>query len=103
MSSRKPRVYTSAFKLQVCQQIAGGTVSQAQLCRQHRLTHSALERWYRAYREQGEEAFVKPPAREEELLRERVRELERLCGQLAVDNEVLKRALKGSRSSSATR
>ena len=46
--------------------------------------------------------FVKPPPREEELLRQRVRELERLCGQLSLDNELLKRALKGSRSANAT-
>ncbi len=103
-NTNKPRVHTAAFKLQVCQRIVSGTMSQAQICREHSLAHSVLERWYRAYKEHGEEAFAKPPPKEEHLLRERVRELERLCGQLAVDNELLKRALKRStsRSSSAT-
>ena len=102
MSSTKPRVYTPAFKLQMCQRIASGTVSQAQLIREQQLTHSVLERWYRAYREHGENAFIKPPPKEEELLRQRVRELERLCGQLSLENELLKRALKRPRSASAT-
>lgn len=102
MSATKPRLYTPAFKLQICQRIVSGTVSQAQLCRQHSLAHSVLERWYRAYREQGENAFIKPAPKEEELLRQRVGELERLCGQLSLENELLKRALKRSRSASAT-
>jgi len=99
----KPRVHTPAFKLQVCQQIAAGERSQAQLCREHSLAHSVVERWYRAYRETGESAFAAASTTEQEHSGQRVVELERLCGQLVLENELLKRALKLSRCAHARR
>lgn len=98
----KARVYTAAFKLRTCQRVAAKLEAQAQICRRENLAHSVLERWYRAYRERGENAFLTPVPQEAELLQKRVAELERMCGQLALENEVLKRAVKRSRSASAT-
>ncbi len=93
----KPRVYTPLFKLRTCRRVAAGKETQAQICRDLGLCHSVLERWCRLYRAQGEDAFVKQPPTEEALLRQRVSELERFCGQLACENEVLKRAVKRCR------
>ena len=51
----------------------------------------------------GEAAFAAPQPCETEALRRRVAELERLCGQLALENAVLKGALSGSPSRSGAR
>ncbi len=48
-------------------------------------------------------AFAQAQPSETEALRRRVAELERLCGQLALENAVLKGALSGSPSRSGTR
>jgi transposase len=101
--SLRPRVHSSAFKLHVCEQIAAGQVSQAQACREHNLAHSLIERWYRAYKDHGNLAFVRPAHDARELMERRVADLERLCGQLTLENELLKRALKASQSTNAMR
>jgi putative transposase len=98
----KARMYTPAFKLKTCQRIAAEQETQAQICRDQGLAHSVLERWYRAYRTHGENAFLRPAPREEDVLRRRLAEMERMCGQLAFENDLLKRAVKRSRSTSAT-
>ncbi len=98
----KPRIFTAAFKLRMCHLAASKQMTQARICQENNLAHSVLERWYRAYREHGENAFVPTPLRQEELLQQRVQDLERLCGRLALDNELLKRAVRRSRSASDT-
>ncbi len=51
----------------------------------------------------GEAAFTPREGSEPDGLAQRVAELERFCGQLALENAVLKKALQGAASRSDTR
>ena len=86
------RVHSREFKLTLMRQLASGEKRPAQLCREHQLAPSLLSRWQREYQEQGEAAFG---AKSDESPSQEVRiaELERFCGQLALENTLLKKAL----------
>ncbi len=76
----------------------------AQLCREHNISDSLIHTWKKHYREKGETAFkavtqVHSPreplsAEQQELLalRNKVAELKRFCGQMALENSILKKA-----------
>ncbi len=97
------RVFSREFKLSVVRQVVSGERRPAQVCREHGIGEGLLLRWRREYEARGEAAFTAHQPSEAEALRRRVAELERLCGQLALENAVLKGALGGSPSRSATR
>lgn len=86
------RTHSRDFKLSVCRQITSGERRPAQVCREHALAESLLLRWRKEYRERGEAAFGPHQAGEPAALAQRVAELERFCGQLALENAVLKKA-----------
>src|SRR5215831_3457141 len=96
------RSHAREFKLSACRQIASGEKRPAQVCREHGLAESLLLRWRKEYRERGEAAFGPHQANEPEALAQRVAELERFCGQLALENAVLKKALARTTSRSDT-
>ncbi len=96
------RTHSRDFKLSVCRQIASGERRPAQVCREHGLAESLLLRWRKEYRERGESAFGPHQASEPEALAQHVAELERFCGQLALENAVLKKALARTTSQSVT-
>ena len=97
------RVHSREFKLSVVRQVASGERRPAQVCREHGIGEGLLLRWRREYEARGEGAFAPHAPSETEALARRIAELERLCGQLALENAVLKGALGGSPSRSATR
>ncbi len=92
------RIFTREFKLDVVRQVASGTKRPAQVCREHQLGESLLARWRKEYEERGEAAFppraLDGPAAQATSAEQRVAELERLCGQLALENAALKKALQ---------
>ena len=90
------RVHSREFKLSVVRQVASGEQRPAQICREHGLAEGLLLRWRREYEARGEAAFAPHQPPEAESLERRIAELERLCGQLALENAVLKGALNGS-------
>jgi transposase len=94
------RMHTREFKLDVVRQIATGQKRPAQVCREYGLADSVLSRWRKEYQERGEAAFSPPRSTESTTQEQRIAELERFCGQLALENTVLKKALqsKGLRS-----
>ncbi len=93
------RNHTREFKLQCCRQVATGQKRPAQLCREHSLAESVLLRWRKEYEARGEEAFTeKRTSSREEALEARVAELERFCGKLSLENELLKKGLSKYRS-----
>ena len=96
------RKHTREFKLQVCRQIASGQKRPAQVCREHQLANSLLSRWRAEYAARGEQAFAAKVVDEVEALRAQVAELEQFCGQLALENKLLKKALQRSASESVT-
>lgn len=89
------KTYTREFKLQLCRQAATGEKRPAQLCREHTLAESVLLRWRKEYDARGEAAFTeRQPSSEDGALERKVAELERFCGQLALENRVLKKSLE---------
>ena len=97
------RSHTREFKLEVCRQIASGEKRPAQVCREHELASSLVARWKKEYEQYGDAAFLPGPKTEQEANERRVAELERFCGQLALENAVLKKALATVKPRSDTR
>jgi len=97
------RVHTREFKLEVCQQISRGEKRPAQICREHKVANSLLARWRKEYEQYGDGAFLPGPKTEQEASERKVAELERFCGQLALENAVVKKALETVKSRSVTR
>ncbi len=94
------RSFSREFKLAAVRQVANGEKRPAQVCREHGLAEGLLLRWRREYEARGEAAFMPHQPTEVEALERRVADLERLCGQLALENAVLKKALGNSPSRS---
>ena len=94
------RMHSREFKLDVVRQIASGQKRPAQACREYGLADSVLSRWRKEYRERGESAFQPSQSEESSTHEQRIAELERFCGQLALENQVLKKALQSGRSGS---
>ena len=100
------RNHTREFKLECCRQVATGQKRPAQICREHSLDQSVLTRWRREYQERGEEnAFlIRQPVEVSpiEALERRIADLERHCGRLSLENDLLKKLLSQLQSRSAT-
>ncbi len=96
------RTHSREFKLMVVRQIAAGEKRPAQICREHDLTESLLLRWRRDYAARGEAAFTPKDLSGPDALQQRIADLERFCGQLALENAALKKGLSGARSRSDT-
>ena len=97
------RPHSREFKLMVVRQVAGGEKRPAQICRAHNLDESVLLRWRTEYDARGEAAFTPREGAEPAGLEQRVAELERFCGQLALENAVRKKAWQSAASRSDTR
>lgn len=97
------RIHSREFKLAIVRQVANGEKRPAQICREHSLDESVLLRWRKEFDARGESAFTPPVGNESTGLAQRVAELERFCGQLALENAALKKALQGATSRSDTR
>jgi transposase-like protein len=61
-----------------------------------------LSRWRKEYQEKGEAAFQVTPSGEGTAQELKIAELERFCGQLALENQVLKKTLQSMGSKNAT-
>jgi len=97
------RVHSREFKLDVVRQIATGQKRPAQACREYGLAESVLSRWRKEYQERGEAAFQTIQSEGVTTQDQRIAELEQFCGQLALENQVLKKTLQRLESRSATR
>jgi transposase len=73
------------------------------VCREHNLSESVLLRWRKEYDARGEEAaFAEKQLSQTEALQKKIAELERFCGKLALENEILKKGLARYRSGGGT-
>lgn len=96
------RTFTREFKLAIVRQLSSGEKRPAQVCREHGLGDSVLARWRREYSERGEAAFTPHAGNgETSSLEARIADLERFCGQVALENAVLKKALQTVQSGAA--
>src|SRR5665811_2355483 len=97
------RTFSREFKLAAVRQVVVEGQRPAQVCREHGLAEGLLLRWRREYVERGETAFTPSEATSTTALERRVAELERFCGQLALENAALKKGLQTRPSPSGTR
>ncbi len=88
------RPHSREFKLTIVRQLASGEKRPAQICREHNLAASMVARWRQEYETRGEAAFSVPQLSQTQALEAKVAELERFCGQLAMENTVLKKAFQ---------
>ena len=86
------RSFSREFKLEVVRQVEDGQ-RPAQVCREHGIADGVLWRWRREYAPRGEAAFTPGALRGDAALLRRIGELERFCGQLALENAILKKGL----------
>ena len=96
------RTHSREFKLTVCRQIHSDEKRPAQICREHSLCESVLHRWRREFAQHGENAFLPAESSPTEALEQQVAQLERHCGQLSLENALLKKLLERLQSRSAT-
>lgn len=97
------RVFSREFKLAAVQQVVSGEQRPAQVCREHGIGEGLFLRWRREVAERGDAAFGPLEATSAVALERKVAELERFCGQLALENAALKKGLSALPSRSGTR
>ncbi len=97
------RTFTREFKLAAVQDVVSGAKRPAQVCREHGLAEGLLLRWRREVAERGDAAFGPPAEASAVALARKVAELERFCGQLALENAALQKGLSALPSRSGTR
>ena len=89
--SLKRRQFTKEFKLQVLREIKAGK-SAAQVAREHQVHPTMIYKWQKQQEQHGEQAF--PGNGHTTTTQEaKIAELERLIGQMTVENAFLKRVL----------
>ncbi len=59
----KRRGHSREFKLEVAHQVVTGEKRPAQICREHNLANSVLDRWRKEYEQRGEAVFTENVAR----------------------------------------
>lgn len=93
------RTFTVEFKRKVVGELERKEKTIAQLCREHQLADSQIHKWRNLFGTVGREARAgsaksDPGATEIQALQRKVAELERLCGQMALENAYLKNVLE---------
>src|SRR5579885_2900669 len=96
-----PPKYSADFKRATVEDVLAGEKRISQICRERGVDQKTLRRWRQDYEQKGPDAWT-TPASGEGSTDEKVAQLERLIGQLTVENSVLKKALQHARSLSRT-
>ena len=94
---RNQRSFSLEIKRQVVEELLSGQSGAAQLCRRHNISSSLLYYWKKQY---SLGKFNNEPI-EEAALKDRIDQLEKLVGKLALENEFLKKGLQNSLNQSA--
>jgi transposase-like protein len=83
---------TPKEKLQIVLEGLRGETNITELCRRHGITTAMFYKWKDLFLRKGEEIFSNQGNfSSERILKERIRELERIIGRLTVENEILKK------------
>lgn len=90
--SKKRKTYTAEFKFSLVMEGIRGEKPIAQLCREHDVTESLYYKWRDQFLEQAPHIFADQRHPKEDKQAEKIAELERIIGQLTVENTVLKKA-----------
>ena len=86
----KRRTFTPEFKLQVVLEALRGTKSNAEICREHQVASTVVSAWKERFVQQAPGIFATRQSVSVE--QQRIAELERLVGRLALELEVAKKA-----------
>ena len=97
--SKKRRNFTAQFKLEAVVDGLRGEKMVAQICRERDITESLYYKWRDAFFERAADIFTDQRGPQHDGQAERIAELERKIGQLTMENDFLKKALKESISS----
>lgn len=90
MISKKRRKFTAEFRSQVVLEVLSGKLSVAQAASKYKIKDSAIYQWKAQALERLPLLFeMKPPEQEGA---EKIAELERMIGQLTIENDALKKA-----------
>jgi transposase len=91
---RGRRTFSREFKLTVVREVMQAEQPVGVICRKYQLAGPVLLRWRHEVETRGDEAFIPTVAAEGDAKDQRIAELERLCGQLALENQTLKKGLQ---------
>ncbi len=91
--ARKQRQFTAQFKLETVLETLRGEKPIAQICRERQLTDSLVYKWRQEFLEKAPGLFEtkQTAATVQNDQAERIAELERLVGQLTMENALLKK------------
>jgi len=90
--SNERRKFSRDFKIKVVQAYDSG-VSAVELSRQFEIHPNVIYNWSREYRKDPAKAFASSADQSDSCSEQRIAELERMIGRLAMENEFLKKAL----------
>lgn len=100
---RGRRAFSREFKLAVVREVMRGDDPVGVICRKYQLAGPVLLRWRHEVETRGDEAFIPTVAAEGDGKDLRIAELERLCGQLALEVQTLKKGLQAVAVRNGTR
>lgn len=89
--ARTRRKFSPQFKVDAVMDLLTGAKSKAEICRERNITEQLLYRWKNELLERLPDVFEQGKAAQDESS-QRIAELERMVGRLALENEVLKNA-----------
>ena len=89
--ARKRRTFSSEFKVDVVMDLLTGAKTAAEICRERDITDKLLYRWKNEMLEHLPGVFERGQVESNEG-EQRIAELERMVGRLALENEILKNA-----------
>jgi transposase-like protein len=92
MSKKKRRAFSAEFKLDTVMEGVRGEKSIAQICRERGITDSLYYKWREQFVERAAEVFEDQRGTAQNEKDERIADLERMVGKLAMENEILKKA-----------
>jgi len=96
------RTHRREFKFDIVNQVNGGQQTTAQRCREHALSPALIHCWRTEVEALGEAAFT-DQAKPDQSIEHRIAELERFCGQLSLENAILKKSLATYRAKNGTK
>ena len=86
---RTRRLFTKEFKRQVVEEILSGVTTIAAACRKYSIAYPVKKQWQKAY----ELGKLDNEPTTEEGYKQKIAQLERMVGQLTMENAVLKKVL----------
>lgn len=89
---RKYRTFTPDFKLDTVMEGFRGEKSIAQICRERKIKDTQYYKWRDTFLQQAANIFDAQNGNKHTNLEDRIAELERMIGQLTMENEILKKA-----------